>query len=93
MQGLFPRGLPLGELNGNVYQEGTLKFEKGDTLILYSDGLIDARPELALNNQFLSEHLAGAASAQEMVVRLMSLTEQQGQLPDDVTVLVAHCLE
>lgn len=93
VQGLFPRGLPLGVLNGNLYQEGTLKFEKGDTLILYSDGLIDARPELALNNQLLSEHLAGAASAQEMVVRLMSLTEQQGQLPDDVTVLVAHCLE
>jgi sigma-B regulation protein RsbU (phosphoserine phosphatase) len=90
---LFPRGLPLGVLGKNVYQEGTIRFEKGDTLVLYSDGLIDARPELSLNNQLLAEHIAGAASAQEMVGRLMSLTEQQEQLPDDVTVLVAHCME
>lgn len=93
VEGLFPRGLPLGVQGENVYQEGTIHFEKGDTLVLYSDGLIDARPELSLNNQLLAEQLAGASSAQEMVGRLMSLTEQQGPLPDDVTVLVAYCLE
>jgi phosphoserine phosphatase RsbU/P len=93
VEGLFPRGLPLGVLSENIYQEGTLYFEKGDTLVLFSDGLIDARPELSLNNQLLAEYLDGASSAQEMVGRLMSLTEQREQLPDDVTVLVAHCME
>jgi sigma-B regulation protein RsbU (phosphoserine phosphatase) len=90
---LLPRGLPLGVQGESRYQEGIIHFEKGDTLVLYSDGLIDARPELSLNNQLLAEHLAGAASAQEMVDRLMSLTKPQEHLPDDVTVLVAHCME
>jgi sigma-B regulation protein RsbU (phosphoserine phosphatase) len=93
VEGLFPRGLPLGVQGGNIYREGIIHFEKGDTLVLFSDGLIDARPELSLNNQRLADHLAGAASAHEMVDRLISLTELQKQLPDDVTVLVAHCME
>lgn len=88
---LAPRGLPLGVPGQKLYQEGTLTFEKGDTLVLYSDGLIDARPELELDSRLLAEQLEGAASAQEMVGRFMALTEQQGQLPDDVTVLVARC--
>lgn len=91
VQGLSPRGLPLGVLSNTIYQEGTIRFEKGDALILYSDGLIDARPELSLNNQLLAEHLSGATSAREMVGRLMTLPGQKEQLPDDVTVLVALC--
>ena len=90
---LAPRGLPLGVQSGNIYQEGIIHFGKGDTLVLYSDGLIDARPELSLNSRLLAERIAGAATAQEMVDRLMSLTENQERLPDDVTVLVAHCIE
>ncbi|MGB9081979.1 MAG: SpoIIE family protein phosphatase [Desulfuromonadaceae bacterium] len=90
---LTPRGLPLGVLGGNAYQEGTVRLEKGDTLVIYSDGLIDARPELALNNRLLAGRLAGAANAREMVGSLMAHTEQHEQLPDDVTVLVAHCME
>ena len=33
----------------------------------------------------------GASGAQEMVDRLMGLTEQHGPQPDDITVLVVHC--
>ena len=77
----------------NIYEEGKVGFAKGDTLVLYSDGLIDARPELALNNSALAEYLQGAASAQEMVERLIGLTQPQGALPDDMTVLVARCTE
>jgi PAS domain S-box-containing protein len=90
---LSPRVLPLGVPGTKTYREGRIVMEKGDTLVLYSDGLLDARPELALNNRLLARHLKGAASAQEMVDRLMGLTEQQGPLPDDITVLVAHCTE
>jgi serine phosphatase RsbU (regulator of sigma subunit) len=90
---LSPRVLPLGVPGTRTYLEGRVVMEKGDTLVLYSDGLLDARPELALNNRLLARHLKGAASAQEMVDRLMGLTEQQGPLPDDITVLVAHCTE
>jgi PAS domain S-box-containing protein len=88
---LVPRGLPLGVPALKVYQEGTILFAEGDTLVIYSDGLVDARQELALDSQTLARHLDGAASAQEMVGRLMELTEQEGPLPDDVTVLVVRC--
>jgi PAS domain S-box-containing protein len=88
---LSPRVLPLGVPGIKSYREGRIVMEKGDTLVLYSDGLPDARPELSLNNRALAGHLKGAENAQEMVDRLMALTEQQGPLPDDITVLVAHC--
>lgn len=90
---LFPRGLPLGVPGPKIFQEGGIDFTLGDTLILYSDGLPDARPELALNNLILAEYLEGAASAAEMVRRLIELTEQPGPLPDDVTVMVVRCCE
>ena len=67
------------------------EIKEGDTLVLFSDGLIDARPELEINNQMLADRLEEATSAEEMVGRLVELTVQQGPLPDDVTVLVARC--
>ena len=91
VEGLAPRGLPLGVPGPKVYQEGTIRFGKGDTLVIYSDGLVDARPEMALDSRTLARHLDEAASAQEMVERLVGLTEQEGPLPDDVTVLVVRC--
>jgi len=93
VEDLSPRGLPLGVLGQNIYEEGSVGFAKGDALVLYSDGLIDAKPELALNNTVLAENLEGAANAQEMVERLFGLTQPQGALPDDMTVLVARCAE
>ncbi|MEJ2699647.1 MAG: SpoIIE family protein phosphatase [Desulfuromonadales bacterium] len=90
-ESLSPRGLPLGAPGSEAYQEGVTDLEEGDTLVLYSDGVIDARPELSLDNQALARHLQGAAGAREMVERLISLSGAEGTLPDDLTVLVVHC--
>ncbi len=90
---LSPRGLPLGVPGEKIYQEGSIEIQPGDTLVLYSDGLIDARPELDLNNQALADQLDGLAGAHEMVDRLIELTEQDGPQPDDITVLVVRCIE
>lgn len=38
-------GLPLGALQTARYQQGVLRLQLGDTLILYSDGFIEARNE------------------------------------------------
>ncbi len=85
---LSPRGLPLGVMAKEQYQEGMLTFGHGDALVLYSDGLIDARPELALDNLKLASLLDGATSAQEMLATLLSLPSLEGPPPDDLTVLV-----
>ena len=90
-ESLSPRELPLGVPGSKVFREGSLSLEKGDSLILYSDGLIDARPEMALDNPALARRLKNATGAQEMVERLIALPEMTGALPDDMTVLVVHC--
>jgi serine phosphatase RsbU (regulator of sigma subunit) len=87
------RGLPLGVFSGDGYQEGTFTFEDGDALVLYSDGLIDALPDLASDHRMLAGRLEGAASAGEMVDRLIALVPPELPLPDDMTVLVVRCRE
>jgi sigma-B regulation protein RsbU (phosphoserine phosphatase) len=88
---LQPRGLPLGIPSDECCQEGMLTFEQGDSLVLYSDGLIDARPDLKLSSRILADQLGGTASAQEMVNRLVALPALDGPPPDDLTVLVVYC--
>jgi sigma-B regulation protein RsbU (phosphoserine phosphatase) len=88
---LTPRGLPLGVPTKELYQEGVLTFAEGDALVLYSDGLIDARPEMALTNRVLAGRLNGAGSAREMMGILLALTALEGPPPDDLTVMVIRC--
>lgn len=87
---LSPRGLPMGVQGGEVYQEGTVRFEKGDVLVLYSDGLIDANPQLALTHEILAEQISIDVTAADLVNRLICLTKQPDPQPDDITVLVAR---
>jgi len=88
---LSPRGLPLGVQGEEVYHEGEMQLEPGDVLVLYSDGVIDANPQLKLNNQILADHLAGLETAEAMAHALIALTGNPDPQPDDITVLVLRC--
>jgi phosphoserine phosphatase RsbU/P len=90
---LGPRGLPLGIPVEEGYEEHSVGFGAGDALILYSDGLLDARPDIGLDYHALAAHLDGAASAAEMVGRLTALAACAAPLPDDLTVVVLRCTE
>jgi serine phosphatase RsbU (regulator of sigma subunit) len=89
--GLEPRGLPLGISFGEPYREGECILAPGDALVVYSDGLLDARPDLPLQPELLAEVLTGAASAAEMVDRLLALVALTGSPPDDLTVVALWC--
>lgn len=91
LEALGPRGLPLGVLPGPSYQKGSVILRPGDAIVVYSDGLIDARPELELTPLALADCLAGARAASEMVDRLVTLTAPSGPLPDDLTMVVVYC--
>lgn len=93
VQKLHPRGLPLGVSPAETYQEGSLTFERGDILVVYSDGLVDAQPELELDHGALAAQIHRVASAHEMVERLLTLPILEGPPPDDLTVLVMRCKE
>jgi hypothetical protein len=60
---------------------------------VYSDGLIDARPDLELTPAKIAEQLDGVMSALEMVERLINLPSLTGPPPDDLTVMVLYCRE
>ncbi len=87
------RGLPLGVIPGETYAEGTAVLCPGDALILYSDGLIDAQPDLLLDPPTIARHLDGITGAHAMVCHLQSLVTSGAALPDDLTIVVVYCCE
>lgn len=88
IESLHPRGLPIGITRDYEYEGGVVNAKSGDALIIYSDGLMDARPDLKLTPARVSAALNGADSAQMMIDKLIALTHVQGDLPDDLTILV-----
>ena len=56
-------GLPLGAMAGNWYQESTFEISGGDTIILYTDGLIEERTSAIDAGLARLKEAAGAANA------------------------------
>ena len=83
--------LPLGILSDTVYQEHWETLVPGDTLVLYSDGLPDARPALALDPEGVAAQLDGEGSAQEQLAHLVALAGPS--LPDDLTLVLVRRLD
>ncbi len=89
---LLPRGLPLGVMYGQGFQEGEITFEPGDTLVLFSDGLVDTIHQLDLEDTTLSKQLWGS-SAEEMVANFLKMVPPGTSLPDDLTLMAVRCKE
>jgi serine phosphatase RsbU (regulator of sigma subunit) len=84
---LKPWGLPLGVLSDEQYAEGTVEFGPGDLLVVYSDGLTDARPELR-DPQVLARLVGQGGTASEIAQMLADRAlEGDGPLPDDLTIV------
>lgn len=82
------RGLPLGVLDDEVYAEGVVTMEPGDVLIIYSDGLTQARPDLFRAGKSAAAPFGQQGSATEIAQSLIDLTTSAGPLSDDLTVAV-----
>ncbi len=92
---LYPRGMPLGSFFGDAYEQGELFFESGDTLLLFSDGLLEARPDLSKDRSPLLEPFLDNVSATELMEYTLNLALQEftDHQTDDLTVLVLRCRE
>src|SRR5688500_16125771 len=87
VEDLKPWGLPLGVLSEEQYVEGVVAFAPGDLLVVYSDGLTDAVPELR-NRQALADLLDPDRTASQIAQMLAERAGADGgQLPDDLTVV------
>ncbi len=88
---LQPSGLPLGVLSDERYVEGVVTLDPGDALVIYSDGLSAARPELFRHPQEMAAHVAPEDSASQIADKLVDLAKASGgKLPDDLTIVVVR---
>ena len=80
----LPGTLPLGLLGDANYEEITLQLEPGDHLLMYTDGLLEART--AKGELFSFERLQALIAGQPSAEQALQAAQQFGQ-QDDITVL------
>jgi phosphoserine phosphatase RsbU/P len=81
-------GLPLGVDALEMYREGVVTIQPGDTVIVYSDGLTEARPDLFGDRKSVARQAGQHRTAASLVDRLVTQATEVGPLPDDLTVVV-----
>lgn len=87
VQGLEPWGLPLGVDPEERYAEGALQLDPGDVLLIYSDGLIEARPDRFAGREALAALAADQCDAQAIVAACIAAVADRKPLPDDLTLV------
>jgi serine phosphatase RsbU (regulator of sigma subunit) len=90
IESLQPWGLPIGVVSSEIYREGSVTLQQGDLLVIYSDGLIEARPDLFRDRLTLAEQIHADQPASVTAQRLVELATEAGPLPDDLTVVVVR---
>ena len=85
------RNAPMGIFPDNEYKPGHIHLNPGDTLVVFSDGLLDLRPDLATKDVPLPGDARNAASVQDMVT-ILAVGADEAELTDDVTVLALRRL-
>ena len=90
---LWATGMPLGMMPGTRYEEQEVIVAPGDSLLFYSDGLVEAHnsrremfdtPRL---KALLEEHAAGASLINVLLSELARFTGEGWEQEDDVTLL------
>ncbi len=90
---LRARGMPLGLLPGMPYEVKELQLEPGDSILFYSDGLVEAHnpqremfgfPRLS---EYVASHPGGAALIQSVLEDLEIFTGPNWEQEDDVTLM------
>lgn len=80
-------GLPIGAISGDRWEARDLFLDRGDVLVVVSDGILDFFESPAAALEALTELGDLHLSAQEMVDRITQFAEQSGPV-DDVTVVI-----
>jgi sigma-B regulation protein RsbU (phosphoserine phosphatase) len=90
IESLLPWGLPVGVVSSERYGEGSVTLEPGDLLVIYSDGLTEARPDLFRDQATLAAQIVDGEPASATAQRLVELATAAGPLPDDLTVVAVR---
>lgn len=91
---LRARGMPLGLFPGMDYEVKETQLEPGDTVLLYSDGLVEAHSEsremfgMRRLQALITEHPGGEGLINHLRDALFTFTGPQWEQEDDVTYVV-----
>lgn len=88
---LLQRSAPIGIFPDSKFVVGTAHLEPGDTLVVFSDGLIDLRPDLATKDLHLPYDARRAPNVQ-VLVDILAQGSRSRELADDVTVIALRRL-
>jgi serine phosphatase RsbU (regulator of sigma subunit) len=97
---LRARGMPLGLMPGSTYEEHDVALDFGDTLLFYSDGVVEAHD--SARRMFDSDRLAavtsespadGSVMIQRILDSLYQFTGRNWEQEDDLTLLTLQRLE
>src|SRR5215212_7247012 len=86
-------GMPLGLMLGTNYEENETVLKPEDSVLLYSDGLVEAHDPrremfgLPRLRQLLAEHPSGAALVDFLLAELARFTGDEWEQEDDVTLV------
>lgn len=86
-------GMPLGLLPGLTYEEKTSEIGRGDSVLLYSDGIIEAHDPAGEMYGFprlkadMATELAGTELLDELLDRLHAFTGRGWEQEDDITMV------
>lgn len=90
-ESLPERSAPIGIFPDSRFAVGKVTLDPGDTLVAFSDGLLELRPDLATREVQLPYDARRAPSAQELV-DILAQGSRGRDLADDVTVLALRRL-
>ncbi len=80
---LKPRCAAIGIPLGKPYREGVFTFHEGDALIIYTDGILDANPDIGLDHAALGRLIQSCHKVDEMVDRLVAIATAETPEPED----------
>jgi serine phosphatase RsbU (regulator of sigma subunit) len=93
---MMASGMPLGLFENKTYEEHMLFIERGDSVLLYSDGLIEAHNENKemFGEAKLKELVGRKESPQELIETLIkAIDEHAGQIDDPEDDITLLCLQ
>ncbi len=85
-------GLPLGVGLDDPRTAGTAQLEPGDTLLIFSDGVLDAAGGTVADLSRFEQTLKDVTSADEAVDTVLALAQQESPQDDDLTVIALRRL-
>jgi serine phosphatase RsbU (regulator of sigma subunit)/predicted ester cyclase len=94
---LRARGMPLGLMPGMSYEEKEIVLQKGDSALLYTDGLVEAHdPQREMFGfprlqALVSEHGEERALGDLLMEALYSFVGEGWEQEDDITLLTLRC--